>query len=46
LRPGRCFAVLRTRNLERPEAQRLLAKVLDGDDGARAEAALPDSRTV
>ena len=45
LRPGRCFAVLRTRNLERPEAQRLLTKVLDGD-GARAEAALPDSRTV
>jgi ATPase family protein associated with various cellular activities (AAA) len=45
LRPGRCFAVLRTRNLERPEAQRLLTKVLNGD-GARAGAALPDSRTV
>ena len=43
VRPGRCFAVLRTRNLERPEAQRLLAKVLNGD-AARAGAALaPDS---
>jgi hypothetical protein len=45
LRPGRCFAVLRTRNLDRAEAQRLVAKVRNGD-AARAGAALPDSRTL
>ncbi|HEY3518985.1 MAG TPA: ATP-binding protein, partial [Gammaproteobacteria bacterium] len=45
VRPGRCFAVLRTRNLERPEAQHLLAKVLNGD-AARAGAVLPPDRTV
>jgi hypothetical protein len=45
IRPGRCFAVLRTRNLERPEAQDLLAKVLNGD-AARAGTALPSDRTV
>ena len=45
VRPGRCFAVLRTRNLERPEAQSLLAKVLNGD-AARVGAALPADRTV
>jgi len=45
VRPGRCFAVLRTRNLERSEAQNLLAKVRNGD-AARAGAALPPDRTV
>ena len=46
VRPGRCFATLRTRNLERPEAERLLAKILGGD-AAWGEAALPtDGRTV
>ena len=45
IRPGRCFAVLRTRNLERPEAQHLLAKVLNGN-AMRAGAALPPDRTV
>jgi hypothetical protein len=46
VRPGRCFAVLRTRNLERPEAQRLLARVLDGN-AAQAVAALPrEARAV
>jgi hypothetical protein len=46
VRPGRCFAVLRTRNLEPREAQHLLARVLNGD-AARAGAALPlDGRAV
>ena len=45
VRPGRCFAVLRTRNLERLEVQNLLAKVLNGD-AARAGAALPPDLTV
>jgi hypothetical protein len=46
VRPGRCFGVLRTRNLERPEVQRLLAKVC-GDDTTAAETALPsDSRSL
>lgn len=46
VRPGRCFAVLHTRNLERPEARRLLAKLLDGDTARAAAALPPDSRAV
>jgi SpoVK/Ycf46/Vps4 family AAA+-type ATPase len=46
VRPGRCFAVLRTRNLERPEAQRLLAKVVNGDAARAAVALPPDGRAV
>jgi hypothetical protein len=46
VRPGRCFAVLRTRNLDRAEARHLLAKLLDGE-AAQAVAALPqDTRAV
>jgi len=45
LRPGRCFAVLRTRNLERNEAQQLLTKIRNGG-AARTAAALPESRSV
>ena len=49
VRPGRCFAVLRTRNLERVEAQRLLAMLCGGNgrQAATVAAALPaDGRAV
>jgi SpoVK/Ycf46/Vps4 family AAA+-type ATPase len=49
VRPGRCFAVLRTRNLERVEAQRLLATLCGGNarQTAAVAAALPaDGRAV
>jgi SpoVK/Ycf46/Vps4 family AAA+-type ATPase len=46
VRPGRCFAVLRTRNLDRPELQRLLGKVLDGDAASAGNALPPDCRSV
>jgi hypothetical protein len=46
VRPGRCFAVLRTRNLEVPEVQRLLGKVLNGNAAPGTNALPPDSRAV
>jgi hypothetical protein len=47
IRPGRCFGVLQTRNLERCEAERLLEKICGcSGHAARARAALPgDVRT-
>jgi hypothetical protein len=50
LRPGRCFAMLRTRALDRSEAERLVYRVYS-EDGRRAAAAAaamlpPDVRTV
>jgi SpoVK/Ycf46/Vps4 family AAA+-type ATPase len=46
VRPGRCFGVLRTRNLERHEAQRLLSRVCNGAAGGAESALPPDGRTV
>lgn len=49
VRPGRCFAVLRTRNLERPEVSRLLTKLCDGNEvraAAVAAALSADERAV
>jgi SpoVK/Ycf46/Vps4 family AAA+-type ATPase len=46
VRPGRRFAVLRTRNLERPEAQRLLAKIRSGEAARDGAALPPDHRTL
>ncbi len=49
VRPGRCFAVLRTRNLERLEAQRLLTNLCGGNatQAAAVAATLPaDGRAV
>ena len=39
LRPGRCFAMLRTRALEREEARRLIDKVCGGDERRAADVA-------
>jgi hypothetical protein len=39
VRPGRCFDVLRTRNLERPEIERLLDKICAGDPSRAATVA-------
>ena len=42
IRPGRCFGVVRTRNLDRAEARRLLEKVCAcPEDAVKAAAALP-----
>jgi hypothetical protein len=48
IRPGRCFGVLRTRNLDRAEARRLLEKVcVCNEDAVKAAAALPhDARSL
>lgn len=49
VRPGRCFAVLRTRNLERPEVSRLMTKLCDGNEvraAAVAAALSADDRAV
>src|SRR5688500_15549460 len=46
VRPGRCFAVLRTRNLDRCEAERLLSTVVNGDAARAGTAILPDCRAV
>jgi hypothetical protein len=49
VRPGRCFSVLRTRNLERGEVERLVDRVCNGDPAraATAVAGLPqDDRAL
>jgi SpoVK/Ycf46/Vps4 family AAA+-type ATPase len=48
VRPGRCFDVLRTRNLERAEVKRLLDTICEGDVARTAtSAALPrDDRAL
>jgi hypothetical protein len=43
VRPGRCFAVLRTRNLESAEAQRLIDRVC-ADQPSRTAAAITPLR--
>jgi ATP-dependent 26S proteasome regulatory subunit len=45
LRPGRCFATVRTRGLAPKEAARLIERVLESDDARRREVlgrAIPD----